>query len=468
MINHENAQQLTQFREQVYQNFNKRADTLMDLLDAISSNTQARSVVELSLQDCFRRDYSSLFKAVAGYEPEKASKSLAQQAAPYLPELEKRKFWLFGVDVTPQSRPYAPSLADRSYVYQPTPMRSNKPITIGHQYSDVFYLPEREPGRPKHWVVPLSTQRVKTTADKELTGAEQIEVLLEDEEMPFYQQLCAEVVDSSYSKPAYLHANRSKENLVSIARSRGNRTYYRQPLRTDQPTAQGHPTWFGQAFHLLDPSTWPTADETAQTTFTSCKGRIYTVRIDAWYDLRMHGERKPASIPMHLHPFTLLRIRLFNANGELAYKNPMWLIVIGEKRRHLTLIEIFEAYQQRFDLEHFFRFGKQRMLLDAFQTPETTYEEHWWHLVHLAYLQLWIARDVATSLPRPWERALPAMKAQAPTSSPALVQRDFGRIIRQFGTPAQVPKRRGKSPGRPQGTVLTPRQRPPVVFKGKT
>ena len=468
MINHENTQQLTQFREEVYQNFNKRSDTLMDLVDAISSNTQARSVVELCLEDSFRRDYTSLFKAIAAYQPEKAAKSLAQLAAPYLPKPEKRSFWLFGADVTPQSRPYAPTLQDRSYVYQPTPIRSNKPITIGHQYSDVFYLPEREPKQSKNWVVPLSTQRVKTSADKELVGAGQVCVLLEDEGMPFYNQLCAEVVDSSYSKPAYLHANRSKANLVSIARSRGNRTYYRQPLTTDQPTSRGHPTWFGEEFRLLDPSTWPKPEETATTTFTSRRGRTYTVVIEAWYDMLMHGERKPVSIPMQCHPFTLVRICLYNSTGELAYKNPMWLIVIGEKRRQLSLLEIFEAYQQRFDLEHFFRFGKQRMLLDAFQTPETEYEEHWWQLVHLAYLQLWIARYESDFLPRPWERSLPSMKVETKIPSPALVQRDFARIIRRIGTPARLPKRRGKSPGRQKGTVLTRRERPPVVFKGKT
>ena len=39
--------QLEQFREDVYEAFPKRRDTLMDLLDALSSNTTARSVVEL-------------------------------------------------------------------------------------------------------------------------------------------------------------------------------------------------------------------------------------------------------------------------------------------------------------------------------------------------------------------------------------------------------------------------------------
>ena len=466
MIAQENASQLAQFRQQVYQNFNKRADALMNLVDALCSNTRARSVVELSLEACFQREHTSLFKAIAAFAPQEMTKSLAQLAAAYLPRPHKRPFWLLGVDVTPQSRPYAYTLEDRSYIYQPTPLKSNKPITIGHPYSSVFCLPERDARQAKTFVIPLGARRVKSMEDKELVGAEQIHILLEDEELPFFGQLCAEVEDSSYSKPAYLHANRSTDNLVTIVRVRSNRTFYRQPSAPRSSGAKGHPTWFGDAFRLPDPQTWHAPDETVQTTFTSRRGKVYQVMIDGWYDMLMRGERKPIPIPMHQYPFTLVRIRLFNEKGELAYRNPMWLIVIGKKRRQLSLTHIFEAYNQRYDVEHFFRFGKQRLLLASFLTPESKHEEQWWLLVHLAYLQLWVARKVAVSLPRPWERSLPEMKDQLP--SPAMVQRDFGRIIRQIGTPAQAPKRRGNSPGRRKGTVLAPRERPAVVYKGPT
>ena len=432
----------------------------MDLVDALSSNIQARSVVELSENTSFRRDYTSLFKAVAEYQPEEAIKNLAQLAAPYLPQPVQRPFWLLGVDVTPQSRPYAFKLEDRGYVYQPNPIKSNKPITIGHQYSDVFALPERA---AKNWVVPLSTARVKSTDDKEMVGAKQIRILLEDEEMPFHNQLCAEVADSSYSKPAYLEANREKTNLVTIVRVRSNRIFYRKPGSSDHYEGRGHPTWFGKSFLLSDEHTWPSPNEKVTTTFTSYRGRIYRVEIQAWFDLLMKGERKPTLLSMQEYPFTLVRICLYNAQGELAHQNSMWLIVMGEERRKLGLKEIFEAYNQRYDLEHFFRFGKQRMLLTRYQTPEVENEEKWWQLVHLAYLQLWVARQYATNLPRPWERSLPAMKDRLP--SPAMVQRDFGRIIRWFGTPSGIPKRRGNSPGRRKGTVLAARARQSVVFK---
>ncbi|NEQ54479.1 MAG: hypothetical protein F6K11_30835 [Leptolyngbya sp. SIO3F4] len=56
--------QLSQFRAQVYASFNQRSDSLMDLLDALCGNTHARSVVELSLNLLFRREYGSLYAAI--------------------------------------------------------------------------------------------------------------------------------------------------------------------------------------------------------------------------------------------------------------------------------------------------------------------------------------------------------------------------------------------------------------------
>ena len=72
-------------------------------------------------------------------------------------------------------------------------------------------------------------------------------------------------------------------------------------------------------------------------------------------------------------------------------------------------------------------------------------------------------RHVAQALPRPWERNLPSMKQRL--ISPTLVQRDFARIIRQLGTPAQPPKPRGISPGRRPGLELPKRPRQNVVVK---
>lgn len=437
----------------------------MDLLDALTSNTTAQTVVELSLNPAFRREHSSLFTALEEWAPKQSSKNLAQLAGPYLPRPEKLPFWLIGTDVTPQPRIHAKTLKDRSYVYQPNTVKSNKPITIGHAYSSVVLFPEEKQEHAPVWVVPMSVERVASNADKEMVGAAQIKALLEDVTLPFHNDLVVEVEDSGYSKPAFLAENRQKTNLVTITRARNTRTFYHQPAETDKSQGSGHPTWYGEAFDLSDETTWSAPNATATTSMVSLSGRTYRVEIQGWENMLMKGERKPVVLPMHEHPFTLVRVRLFNSQGELAFQRPMWLIVMGKRRGELTLLHIFQAYQRRYDIEHFFRFGKQRLLLDRFQTPETDQEEKWWLMAHLAYLQLWMARSVAETVSRPWEPPI-IDPAQQPLSA-TQVQRDFGRITRQFGTPAAAPKRRGNSPGRRKGTTLTPRPQCPVVYKGK-
>ena len=180
----------------------------------------------------------------------------------------------------------------------------------------------------------------------------------------------------------------------------------------------------------------------------------------------MRGKHKPIPLPMHRYPFTLVRVQLFRADGSQVYQNPLWFIIIGPRRAEIPVPAAFHAYRQRFDIEHAYRFCKQRLLLTRYQTPETDHEQLWWRIVHLAYLQLWVARTVAQRLPRPWERYLPTMQQPA-ALSPSLVQRDFGRIIRTFGTPAQPPQPRGYSSGRVRGTRCPQRERHTVVVKSQ-
>ncbi|CAN1209806.1 hypothetical protein TUMEXPCC7403_06245 [Tumidithrix helvetica PCC 7403] len=46
--------ELQKFREQIYNQIKQRADSAMDLLDALCSNNRAPSVVQLSLNPLFR------------------------------------------------------------------------------------------------------------------------------------------------------------------------------------------------------------------------------------------------------------------------------------------------------------------------------------------------------------------------------------------------------------------------------
>jgi hypothetical protein len=467
--------QLEEFRQAMYDNVLRRVDASMDLLDAITSNTTARSVVELSLNSAFRRGYGSVYSAIGEFfQPDPFSslpdqrrlydKKLLGLLAPYLPEPEQRPFRLFGLDVTPAPRPFARTLKDRGFVHQPNTIWGNKPIAIGHQYSTLAFLPEKTQPQAPPWIVPLSIRRVTSAQTGAQVGVEQIEDLMGEEASPFADDLCVEVADAAYSQVSFLGplAQVHQRNLVTIARARGNRTFYHPaPPVEKEPGKRGRHPWYGQAFDLKDETTWGSADKEITISYLTPRGRHYRVVVHAWQDLLMRGTK---DYDMHQQFFTLSRCRVFNEKGEQVFQRPLWLLALGKRREEICLTQMWQAYRQRYDLEHFFRFGKQRLLMNAYQTPDVEHEENWWQIAQLAYLQLWMARSLAHGLPKPWERYLPHPNPEV--ASPSATQRDFGRILRQIGTPAQAPKPRGNSPGRAKGQRPKPRVRHPVVKKG--
>ena len=92
------------------------------------------------------------------------------------------------------------------------------------------------------------------------------------------------------------------------------------------------------------------------------------------------------------------------------------------------------------------------------QLGDVERQDRWTWVVLLASWQLLLARDLARDCPRPWERT--SREGPLPL---ARVQRDYGRILQQFGLGMPAPKPRGKAPGRPVGMVLPPKPRQPLL-----
>jgi DDE superfamily endonuclease len=466
--------QLVQFRQQLYDLFPHCHDSLMDLLDALSGNTTAQSPVELCEHPLFRRGYSALYKAIVQLNQPQASpsaieeKKLFQQSllkalAPLIPAPTQRKFHLFGLDATPMPRPFAKTLEDRAYIHQPNTIKGNKPINIGHLYSLLCFLPEPTQNSHIPWSVPLSGQRVTADSNPITVGLEQIDTVLSNCPIFPHDQLSVLAADSYYSQRQFLDALGSKPNVVVVTRARSNRVFYRQrevvePVKVNR----GHRRWYGERFDLKDEATRHSPNEIVETSLTTRRGRNLKKTITCWHQMLMRGTKE---YPMHQHPFTLLQVQVTDEiTGKLLWR-PMWLIVMGQRRHELTPLDLTNAYRQRFDLEHMLRFGKQRLLLGSFQTPDVEHEENWVQLTLLAYVQLWAARELVDRLPRPWEKYY--HKKNHHSMTPSLVQRDFYRIIRQIGTPAVPPKPRGFSTGRISGNLREKRKRHPVIKKGK-
>ncbi len=111
---------------------------------------QASSVVELSLSPLFRRDYNSLYKGIQEFLPPQTDDKYSEQINSLLdavsftiPTSKSRPFNLLGIDTTPYPRPYSATLADKTFIHYPNPIKGNKPISIGHTYSVVSALPDR-------------------------------------------------------------------------------------------------------------------------------------------------------------------------------------------------------------------------------------------------------------------------------------------------------------------------------------
>lgn len=473
----QSQQEFKEFRERLYQSFNHRRDTVMDLVDAISANTTARSPVELSLSPLFSREYSALYKGIQAYgeisNKNNSTEAQKQQKAGIEARLcaigkvietpKQQKFHLFGIDVTPMPRPYAKTLEDKTIIYQPNTIKGNKPINIGHSYSVLTALPPKESTGNIPWAIPLMVERVKSSQTGKQVGSRQLNQILTQKNLPWFNHWSVLVVDSDYSAKTFLSQQSQHSNLVVVTRVRSNRVFYQSP-KPHKTKGQGHPKWYGDKFALKDETTWHQANEVVETNFTMKKGRLLKVKIRNWSDMLMQGSH---NCPMHSMPFTLIQIQVSDQEGKEVWK-PMWLIVTGQRRHELTAIEGYQAYRQRYDMEHLLRFGKQRLLLNASATPEVEHEENWVSLSFLAYVQLWVARKLAVTLPYPWERYLPNLAQKSDTVlSPSQVQRNMNRIITEMGTPANSPQPRGFGRGRTKGMIQTKRTRHEVIKKGK-
>ena len=133
--------------------------------------------------------------------------------------------------------------------------------------------------------------------------------------------------------------------------------------------------------NLNNVATYLTHDQSIQTKKISKKGKELTISIKAWNDMLLRGSKDFKSSE---YPLNLIQITVTNQEGNNVFKKPLWIAVLGKRKHELELIDVYNNYASRYDIEHFFRFGKQNLLMDAYQTPDIEHEELWWKLCMLA------------------------------------------------------------------------------------
>lgn len=390
------------------------------------------------------------------------------------------KFWLLNTDISPLPCPHSETLAQRRYVYQPNNcIKGNRPVQVGYELSTVG-LSCRQPrygANEPAWNPPLSMRLVPFCSNKNSFTAVQVNDLLDNRDLPFYGELVVNTLDSNYSSPEYIAGTHDQKNLVNISRLPSNRNVWKQltkaevkERRQENDDNRGADCVYGEKFKLSEVDEWGEKNRTTSLIYGTVlsKGRKVLVHVEIWEDMMLRSKR---GHNMKDKPFRLVRVRLLDAESEKPiFKKSMWLSVWGKRRKELDAEEISWAYRNRYDIEHFFRFGKQRLLLDKFQTPDEEHLQNWMEVVSLAYWLLFVGKDEAVHSCRKWQQYDKNHKARIEHQlnvTPSQVQMQMTGIILGFDQNPFLPKVKIKGKGRAKGYKCPKRKRYPVLKKPK-
>lgn len=153
--------------------------------------------------------------------------------------------------------------------------------------------------------------------------------------------------------------------------------------------------------------------------------------------------------------FSVIRVERQSARETKRDPRVSWFITLDDL---VPLEQVTARYSLRFSEEHLFRFLKQDLLWLAARVRTPQQMERWSWIVALAFLQLYLARDVAHTALLPWE-------AKGRPLTPRQVRRAMPTLLLQVGTPIRACQPRGKAPGRAKGFHPKPAPRYPVIHK---
>jgi hypothetical protein len=423
---------LTTFRAGFYRCLLRSGDALMNLSDALLTETQARSLPELSLSaHCVRR-WPSLYQALQNARIDRTG--LQRLLAAFVPLPTEGGRLVLGIDTSPMARPVSPTARDRTAVHAPNLPPGCKPVTLGWQFSTLVALPEQA----SSFTYVLDNQRIPSEQTPAQVGAEQLRQVVAW--LPVGALLLG---DRHYSSIAFLQATQDIP-CDKLLRLQKHRVLYRP---APPPSGnRGRPREDGERFQPKDPTThgepdacWEGIDESG-----------HRVEVSVWNDLHFRALRH--------QDVSILRVVRHSAKDTARDPKVSWFVWIAEAEPPLS--QIAPLYRRRYSQEHGYRFEKQALL---WQTPRLRTPEQmqvWTDMVACVKNQLVLARAQDVVVRLPWE----SEKRQA---TPQQVRRGMNRIVVELGTPARLPKLRGKSPGRKPGAVVEPAPRFPVIYKTK-
>jgi hypothetical protein len=452
---------------------------------SLASSPSVSYPVELSASPFCHYHYSNLTKVLRQWQVRESDfRSFIRQFMPG-PRFfgEGVRYYALTHDVTKMLKAHSPCLEGRQYV--PTSnnvIASNRALGVGYPVS-ALHLGAGQAG----WCPPLALDRLGPQEDSNAVAVKQIESLLRDKTLPFGQELCLLRGDSSYGKAIFLAPLYDLGQLVLIVRLRpGMKVWAKAP--DEEPTG-GATRIYGDKFYLTDTSEWKTyrkkgvpyqvwqeslceqpADEHLEKETVLGNDRRVVLDIRRWNNLLIRT-KKGAS--MKDKPLDVLRVQVLDAESRQAiFDRPLFVAVSGKRKNQVDSALAQEQYRERYDVEPYYRFAKNQLLMDKLQTPDAKHLDPWLRIVQITSWLLFTARQEIGQICCPvWQKYLPKNKAaQDQPLQPltiAQTQRAAHLLFCTFDPAPFLPLKCKKGKGRQKGQTLPQRTRFKVVKKIK-
>ncbi len=235
---------LRTFRRSLHLCFQRRADALFELGDAILTAGAVPSPVHLSLQPAHRRGWGSLYAALKrGRVDAEALRALVVRHP-----LAGRQPPIYAVDVSVWPRSDAETSPERGFYYHPSRHSAGQPIVAGWAYQWIAQIGFAR----ESWVAPVDARRLRPNENANEVAAGQVATLLDrlpesEGGVPLF------VFDAGYDDPVQLQRGLAGRRAAILVRLRAGRCFYADPV--GPPAKTGRPRRHGPKLDTKDPET---------------------------------------------------------------------------------------------------------------------------------------------------------------------------------------------------------------------
>ena len=201
---------------------------------------------------------------------------------------------LLAGDHTAWPRVTAYTLRDRTVEHQPNPVPGGPPITLGHGYSTLVWVPEQKGS----WALPLLHERItsqETPFSKASEQLRQVQRLL--------PMRAISLRDAEYGCAPFLLMMGADIPADKVIRLRPNLRLFGQPVLRKGP---GRPPVHGAKLEFKAPDTWWQAD----VDFEMINPALGKIRIRIWNNL--HFQKAPGC------PFRVACVERLESKGRAA------------------------------------------------------------------------------------------------------------------------------------------------------